>query len=68
MTVLDEPPSSGLPSWSVLVPRSASPVLPELAPGLSVGLLTTGLSLRLSGPWPAYAFARAAVIREAVDG
>ncbi len=35
---------------------------------LTSGLGRCGLSPPLSGPWPAYAFARAALAQETVDG
>jgi hypothetical protein len=66
--------SSGLPGWSVLVrdpasgqPASISPPA-VLADAVDPGMQPAGLSLRLSGPWPAYAFARAALVQESVDG
>lgn len=70
--VLDEPASAGPRRWTVLVPdRIASHrrnVLSDHVRVLASGLSRCGLSLHLSGPWPAYAFARAALAQEAVDG
>jgi hypothetical protein len=34
---------------------------------LAADLAPAGLSLRLSGPWPAYAFARAALAQERIQ-
>jgi hypothetical protein len=46
-------------SWSVLAPRKAR--FAERLAGIGAGLFDgTGLSLRITGPWPPYAFARAA--------
>jgi hypothetical protein len=71
LSTLDEPPPTGLPTWTVLVARPVPPAndkLPDLVEALAPGLLSTGLSLHLSGPWPAYAFARAALVPETVNG
>lgn len=57
------------PSWTVLAPRqSETPrgwtvLLEELADELAV----TGLLLRLTGPWPPYAFARAVLAPALVE-
>ena len=75
--LLDDPPRTGLPGWTLLV-RSRTPavlaqpntlsgpaqVLAERVQMLAADLAPAGLSLRLSGPWPAYAFARAALAQE----
>jgi hypothetical protein len=58
-------------AWSILAPRAAASDAPPawsapLAP-LAAELAPTGLVLRLTGPWPAYAFARAALAGEAAD-
>jgi len=78
--VVAEAARAGLPHWTVLepldperpdrLPRRLEPLADELAP--------TGLTLRLTGPWPAYRAARAATapaptpvplsVRETVDG
>ncbi len=44
------------PSWSVLADPGV-PLSPRLRP-LTEALLATGLELRVTGPWPPYAFAR----------
>jgi hypothetical protein len=62
-TVLPEPPRQGLPHWTVLA-RDAG--LPVLAASLDARLPPGCLSLRLTGPWPAYGFARAALSGEAL--
>jgi hypothetical protein len=65
----------GLPVWTVMLPRAADPAQGEAAKGESAPLPATlaalatdlhpcGLSLRLTGPWPAYAFARAVLAEE----
>jgi hypothetical protein len=59
--LLDEAHRGGLPSWTVLVPEGEVPREPPSTswPGHDGrGVVPEGLSLRLSGPWPAYAFAR----------
>ena len=69
LDVIDETPGSGPPtptgpSWSVLAPRTAdgaSPLWGRTFAPLAAELAPAGLSLRLTGPWPAYAFARAAL-------
>jgi len=67
--VLEEPPKGGLPGWSLLVARSHAPdALSEQVRMLAADLESAGLSLRLTGPWPAYAFARAALAQEVVNG
>jgi hypothetical protein len=58
-------------AWNILAPRAAAADAPpawsaSLAP-LAAELAPTGLVLRLTGPWPAYAFARAALAGEAAD-
>lgn len=56
-----EPARDGMPAWSVLAPL-AGPGCPDWsAPldALAAGLAGRGLALRATGPWPAYAFARA---------
>ena len=71
--VLDEPRQSALPAWTVLVPSQPAQApdrldsLPECVQALAADMAPAGLSLRLSGPWPAYAFARAA-LSEAASG
>jgi len=63
---------ASLPSWTVLAPND--PViqgagrLSALVGGLADELAPSGLSLRLTGPWPAYAYARAALAGEARHG
>lgn len=55
-------PSSGDPSrlaWTLLAPVDAP--VPEIADALAQSLTSTGLALRLTGPWPPYAFARNAL-------
>lgn len=70
--LLDEAPRDGLPGWTLLVPRATAAGQPdrptEQVRALTAGLAPSGLSLRLSGPWPAYAFARAALAQEVSDG
>jgi hypothetical protein len=71
--LLDEPLRAGLPGWTLLVSGhgDAGPdrpnALSERVRVLAADLEPAGLSLRLSGPWPAYGFARAALAREEVD-
>jgi hypothetical protein len=63
--VLTEPPRAGSPAWTVLAPP-ASDGLPIRVRSLAEDLAPSGLSLRLSGPWPAYAFARVALADRAL--
>jgi hypothetical protein len=65
LDVLDEPPKHGMPTWSALAQAGAD-ALPPAAASLAAALAPCGLSLRLSGPWPAYGFARAALAEDAV--
>jgi hypothetical protein len=66
--LLHEAPRDGLPGWTLLIPKPTPANQPaEQILGLTAELEPSGLSLRLSGPWPAYAFARAALAQEAVD-
>jgi len=51
------PPHGAVASWSLLIRRDISPDFLET---VNAGLAATGLSLRITGPWPPYAFARAA--------
>jgi hypothetical protein len=60
-------PRSGLPAWTALIPNAATQALSDRAALLTTDLAHAGLSLRLSGPWPPYAFARAALSEESVD-
>ena len=64
-------PTQTGPTWSVLAPRAADRATPawgrSFAP-LAAELAPAGLSLRLTGPWPAYAFARAALATEDAHG
>jgi hypothetical protein len=62
-TVLPEPLRQALPNWTVLARHAG---LPALIASLNAGLPPDCLSLRLTGPWPAYGFARAALSREAL--
>lgn len=59
LAVMSEPPRSGMPRWTVLAPDSAA--LPDVVGTLTAELAVAGLSLHLTGPWPPYAFARAAL-------
>jgi hypothetical protein len=66
--LLAEPTRNGLPAWTVLLPKAhpnaCDQSMPALARQLPAELpigLPTGLSLSVSGPWPAYAQARAAL-------
>jgi hypothetical protein len=70
LTVLAETPRGGGAAWSILAPSAASSGTAWSAPlaDVAADLAPTGLVLRLTGPWPAYAFARAALAEEAVDG
>jgi hypothetical protein len=52
----------GLPAWTVLVPRNRTSVMD--AGGNLPTNLPDGLSLHLSGPWPAYGLAAAAMALE----
>jgi hypothetical protein len=62
--VLAEPPRPALPGWTILAPHDpADPLPPPLAAALA-GPIAPGLTLRLTGPWPAYAFARLALAEE----
>lgn len=64
--VLAERQRDGLPSWSVLAPTEAgtSPLVQGWLAALTEELAPSGLAVRLTGPWPAYAFARAALQAE----
>jgi hypothetical protein len=73
-TLTEEPLAFEAPKWTILVPSGADrPDEPadELA-GLVIELgdefSPAGLMPRLSGPWPAYGFARHALAREAAYG
>ncbi len=57
---------AGLPAWSSLIPDDATQALSDRAALLAADLAHAGLSLQLSGPWPAYAFARGALSEECV--
>ena len=59
LTVLPETGSGASPRWTLLAPPDL-PVV-DIAAGLAEPLAATGLTLRLTGPWPPYAFARAAI-------
>lgn len=70
--VLDELRQPGLPTWTILMPVQSSPPLAspfldglsQQVQALTADMAPSGLSLRLSGPWPAYAFARAALTED----
>ena len=65
--ILDEPWQPELPSWTILLPTQPGfepDSLSQRVQALAADLAPGGLSLRLSGPWPAYAFARAALAEE----
>jgi len=64
--VLAEAPRGGLPNWTVLLPNDRPNALSASMPVLR-DRLPPGLSPRLSGPWPAYAFARRALHAERPD-
>ncbi len=51
-------------TWSLLAPRVTAADLQRHAVELAAELTPMGLSPRLTGPWPAYAFARAALAGE----
>jgi hypothetical protein len=56
-----EAPRAGLPAWTLLAPRRAAEGPPAWAAPLdapAAALAESGLVLRLTGPWPAYGFAR----------
>ena len=57
----------GSPSWSILAPPDAgnAPQMKLWLAGLAEALAPSGLEASLSGPWPAYAFAKAALREEA---
>jgi hypothetical protein len=59
--VLADPSRAPLPGWTILSPHDpADPTAPPLLAALA-GPIAPGLTLRLTGPWPAYAFARTAL-------
>ena len=65
-----DPPRNGMPAWTALTPDQApngQNALPARVGQLAADLAHAGLSLRLSGPWPAYAFARHALSQESVN-
>jgi hypothetical protein len=62
-----ETTSGGLPAWTVLVPRVA-PDWPDRLTPLADTLEPAGLSLRVTGPWPAYGFTRAALATASTNG
>lgn len=66
LPVLVERQRDGLPAWSVLAPTDAgtSPLVQGWLAALTEELAPSGLAVRLTGPWPAYAFARAALQAE----
>jgi hypothetical protein len=66
---LAETGRDGMPAWSILACNSCPPIasgIAESKAGTDI-LAQAGLSLRTTGPWPAYAFARQALAREMVD-
>ena len=58
--VLDESRPTGLPTWSILLPNypGSADSLSQQMQALAADFAPTGMSLRLSGPWPTYAYAR----------
>ncbi len=63
--VLAEPNGAqGLPAWTVFTPTNAGPLAESVKP-LAAEMAPAGLSLRVTGPWPNYAFARTALAAEA---
>lgn len=66
LNLLTERPRGGLPAWTALLPNAAPQALPAMLRDLAQRL-PPGLSPRHSGPWPAYAFARAALAAEVAD-
>jgi hypothetical protein len=66
--VLAEPNGAeGLPGWTVFTPADSGP-LSDHVEQLAAEMAPTGLSLRVTGPWPNYAFARTALAEEANHG
>jgi hypothetical protein len=64
--LLPERARDGLPAWTALLPNDRPDALRALLRDLSQRL-PPGLSPRHTGPWPAYAYARAALGAELVD-
>ena len=68
-SVLPESRHDGLPAWSILAAQADAPG-PRIVHGLDrlhQSLAPRGLGVRLTGPWPAYAFARALCEQEMAD-
>jgi hypothetical protein len=69
-TLTERPSAAGPPKWTVLAPFGAdgsdepSDDLAALTRELQAEWAPAGLTPRLSGPWPAYGFARHALARE----
>jgi hypothetical protein len=65
--VLAERQRDGSPAWSILAPAdaAAAPLVQQWLAVITEELAPSGLAVRLTGPWPAYAFARAAMQAEA---
>jgi Gas vesicle synthesis protein GvpL/GvpF len=55
------PQPDRIAGWSALLPRGARDELEREIRALAEALAPTGLGLRLTGPWPAYAYARGAL-------
>jgi hypothetical protein len=66
---LPERRRDGTPAWSVLADTARKPDAVNNASlaDLAESLEPMGLSLRITGPWPAYAFAKAALSEEMAD-
>jgi hypothetical protein len=65
--VLTERRRDGLPAWSILAPRDLvqSDITGSSLAALEATLAPMGLGLRITGPWPAYAFAKTVMAGEA---
>ncbi len=69
--MLPDSPAAGMPAWTIITQtrsRVRSKPLADVVAALGADLAPTGLSLRLTGPWPNYAFARTALAEEARYG
>lgn len=65
VALVGAPVAADRPTWNLLAASAAG--VAELADDMAAALAPTGLMLRLTGPWPPYAFARAALAEEMED-
>lgn len=66
--VTPEASRSGMPTWSVLAPQAGPAALHQHLGPHAAALAETGLMLQVSGPWPAYSYARNALAEDPSHG